>query len=326
MSGQLMNTQALCASAWGSGKLILLGEHAVVYGHPALAVALPQGLQVTVTVRAGDQGAKPMIQLSDQGVFAHVPMKESALLLTALNQGLNWARQQGLELTDNYVLTVNGTLPFKVGLGSSAALSVATLRALAKLVGHRWSNTALFAGAMVMENVFHQTPSGLDHQVSIQGGALRFQRQEPQAQFTPISLARPLHLVLTWGPRQGTTADAVSAVAQRHQSAPTHYTHLFQQINALTQRGLQAIEYGDLATLGETLNDNHQALEQLGVVTPALNQARDLFIKAGALGAKMSGAGHGGTCFGLFESVEQAQRLSQQLTTQTIPCWQVTLA
>ena len=177
-----------------------------------------------------------------------------------------------------------------------------------------------------MEKVFHHQPSGLDHQVSIQGGALRFQRQASQAHFTPIQLAQPLHVVLTWGPRQGTTADAVSGVAQRRQAHPERYRQIFEEIAHLTERGQQALQHGDLSTLGDTLNQNHHCLEQMGVVTPALNQAQARFVQAGALGAKMSGAGHGGTCFGLFTDLNAAHSLYQALSQQQIPAWQVTLS
>jgi mevalonate kinase len=313
------------ASSWGAGKLILFGEHAVVYGHPAVAVALSRGLEIHVCREVSlDANARVEARLSARGRLIDIEPPQSAALLTAFHEGLRWASERGLALSGVYEFTVEGALPFKVGLGSSAALSVASLRAIAKLHHHHFSDAELFEGALSMERVFHQNPSGLDHQVSIQGGALMFKRSKPASTlegedhakgFTQRSLniGKTLHLVLSWTPREGSTADAVSGVAARRADSPYIYDTLFYEISEITKRGITAIEFGDLYTLSALLNDNHQRLIKLGVSTPALNQSCERLLSLGALGAKMSGAGQGGTSFGLFESEARSQAAALSL-------------
>ena len=312
-------------SAWGSGKLILWGEHAVVYGEPAVAVALPQGLKVTLTPHA--TSATPHIAYDAHSLSAPHTIQlgetEHAALDVALTRAVSWAREQGVHLSRSYQLSVEGALPFKVGLGSSAALAVATLRALARCEGRDpWSKEALFAGAMEMERVFHVRPSGLDHQVSIVGGALRYQRQGARAQFKSLCISTPLILVLTWVPRRGSTADAVRGVAERRAQDPDAYASLFNEMGHIADEGLQALERGWLEVIGDLLNRNHICLEAIGVSTSELNSLCQHLRSRGALGAKMSGAGHGGVCLGLFRDLSAARAAARDLDT---PSWVTTV-
>jgi len=308
-------------SAWGSGKLILFGEHAVVYGHPAVAVALPQGLKVQLKVHVDGEnpGITCDVARSEQGHHIRLGDTERMMLNQALIQALVWVQTQGLSLTRSYRLSIEGSLPFKVGLGSSAAIAVATLRVLAKCAGHPpWSEEELFEGAMEMERVFHVKPSGLDHQVSIVGGALCYQRLQERAHCTQLKIAQPLAMALTWVPRQGSTADAVRGVAERREQHRAQFDRLFVEIGQLAQQGLIALERGQLTKLGELLNQNHHYLQQLGVSTPRLDMLCQHLRNQGALGAKMSGAGHGGVCLGVFPTLQSAQEAAESLTT---PHW-----
>lgn len=324
------------SSAWGSGKLILLGEHAVVYGEPAVAVALPRGLKVTLT----PLGAPARRESSREGVSAPRPQPlsydpsmeqtgeversvsigeaERAALNQALARAVQWASARGVTLEAPHTWMIEGSLPFKVGLGSSAALSVATLRALAERCGRApWSDAELFEGAMEMERVFHVAPSGLDHQVSIIGGALCYQRVDAGPTFDPVQLDQPLTLALTWTPREGSTADAVRGVAQRRSAEPERYARMVSEIGRLAVAGVEALRRGDLTALGSLLNQNHRVLEELGVSTPELNRRCASLREGGALGAKLSGAGHGGVCFGLFRDRAQAEAALRPLGEST---------
>ena len=325
------NHSGICtqSSASGSGKLILLGEHAVVYGYSAVALALPKGLKVCIEADEQQAYGLSFAQEGRFGTFSSQTRSqdssEGTLLMKAFRQGFDWAQAQGLNLNAHYTLKVEGALPFKVGLGSSAALSVATLKALAQIHRREWSKSELFEGAMVMERVFHHQPSGLDHRVSIEGGIQGFQRKQGEINLQALHHTQPLHLVLTWGPRQGTTADAVSRVAIKKAEYPIYYQELFKQIESNTQVGQQALQDGDLNKLGLCFDLNHKFLRDLGVVTPALDQACIQLRKLGALGAKMSGAGMGGTSFGLFQTQEQALAASLSLQEQNQPTWQVSI-
>ena len=316
---------SMSQSAWGSGKLILWGEHAVVYGEPAVAVALPQGLKVTLTPHT--ISTPPHIAYDAQPLSAlhtiQLGETEHAALNVALTRAVSWARGQGVTLSRSYRLRVEGALPFKVGLGSSAALAVATLRALAQCEGlNPWSEEALFAGAMEMERVFHSNPSGLDHQVSIAGGALRYRREGARAQFSSLCISTPLILTLTWVPRRGSTADAVRGVAERRAQDPDAYASLFSEIGHIAHEGALALERGHLDEIGDLLNRNHERLRAIGVSTSELNSLCQHLRSRGALGAKMSGAGHGGVCLGLFRDLSAARAATLDLDT---PSWVTTI-
>ena len=165
----LLLPSSLQVSAWGSGKLILFGEHAVVYGYPAIALALPKGLKVTIYRNGEEQKTassfthpEATLRLSSLGILGSLKLDEAKLLERALQVAISWSLSHGLRLKGSYLLMVEGMLPFKVGLGSSAALSVATLKALGQLKGHTWTHNELFEGAMEMEKIFHQTFLGRD--------------------------------------------------------------------------------------------------------------------------------------------------------------------
>ena len=314
------------SEAWGAGKLILFGEHAVVYNQPAVAVALNRGLKVTIrSLTSSNSTSNVQASLCSEGRLGRLAPTEAKALITALNQGVEWIISQGAKLRGELSFTVSGALPFKVGLGSSAALSVASLRALAGLSSLQLDDHSLFEGAMEMERVFHQTPSGLDHQVSISGGALCFRRTGGDFSHRSVTLSQPLHIALTWIPRQGSTASAVRGVAERRQQDPAKYNTLFSEIGELTALGIKALECGDLESLGSLLIENHQRLRSMGVSIDELDKRCAEMMRSGALGAKMSGAGHGGTCFGLFAEQRQAERAASTLLSRGISALAISL-
>ena len=154
------------------------------------------------------------------------------------------------------------------------------------------------------------------------GRALCYQRQHERPQFTPLYSSAPLVLALTWIPRQGSTADAVRGVAERRLQEPARFDQLFTEIGHLAREGVNALTLGHLDELGELLNQNHAHLHALGVTTDELNALCRELRHRGALGAKMSGAGHGGVCLGLFEDLQAARKAVTHLNT---PHWITTV-
>ncbi|MFN3201522.1 MAG: mevalonate kinase [Bradymonadia bacterium] len=272
------------------GKVILFGEHSVVHGQPAIAAALGIGLGATATAGEGPP------QLSIPAWQQQIQLKASGAGFDALDRGFAAALEAvGLDPTRTAVkVTVDGELPPSVGLGSSAAFAVALVRALSSFAGERLSTDRVRAAAEQVERVFHGTPSGLDHTVATLGGCLHYLRTSEGPQFTPITLARPIPVVVSWSPRRGSTRQAVSHVGARAARWPDLYGPVLEAMGRIAREGQAALEAGDLARIGALFDINHGHLNALGVSNADNERLVAIAREAGALGAKLTGAGLGG--------------------------------
>jgi mevalonate kinase len=279
------------------GKVILLGEHVVVYGRPAIAAGLPIGLEVEVSAGAG-----PAVT-TDEPLLATDPRPCTLVGEAARLMGVDPAR---------VVARVRSELPAGRGLGSSAALAVATLRALAAASGRRLDAATELDAGRRLEGVFHGTPSGIDPAAAALGTCFRFVRGEPPS-VTPVHPAVPLPLVVAFGERPRSTGAAVGGLRARWEAARDRYEALFDEIAAVVERGAAAAETGDLAALGRAFDDNQALLERLGVSSDESAALVASARRAGALGAKLTGGGAGGAVIVLAEEPEAlARRLAHE--------------
>jgi mevalonate kinase len=261
------------------GKVILLGEHAVVYGRPALAAGLARGVVAEVQRGAGPVLVSDRPELAADGRPARAVAQAATLL--------------GLDPT-TVVVTVRSELPAGAGLGSSAALVVAVLRALAAAAGRQLTLADELTLGRRLEAIFHGHPSGVDPAAAALGPVcFRFVRGEPPA-VTRLTLAAPLPLVLGFGDRPRSTAAAVGGLRARWAAEPARHERLFDEIAAIVETGLRAAETGDLAALGRALDANQAVLAALGVSSAETEVLIAAARRAGALGAKLTGGGGGG--------------------------------
>ncbi len=261
------------ASASAGGKVILLGEHAVVHGAPALAL----GLQRRVAVRL-----RP-------AAHARARPPEDDLLRQALGRAC-----AAFDLPPEVLeVEVAGALPMAVGLGSSAALAVALTRAAAASAGVRLTPERLDAVADEIERLFHGTPSGVDATVAARGGALLFEAGPPR-RWQRLRLERSLTFVVALSGERHRTAETVGLLGERVQAFPEVYRPVLDAIGALVRSARPALEKGDWGLLGRLMTMNHGLLRALGVSTPELDRLVERALSAGAHGAKLSGAGGGG--------------------------------
>ncbi len=277
------------ATGAAPGKVILFGEHAVVYGRPAVAAALDHGL-----------GA--IAEHSERGPTLDIPAWGPKGLRLRLDgqEGLDAigrALAAALDATEvgrpEVAVTIDGELPLGVGLGSSAAFAVSMLRALGEFRGAPFERDALLAAAGQVEEVFHGTPSGIDHTVIADGGCLRFQR-DAEEPFRAVQVAVPVPLVVAWAPREGTTREVVAALRRRHDAMPELYDGLFDAMTMVTEAGVRALESGDLEALGRLFDLAHGYLNACGVSSLVNERMVTCARDNGALGAKLTGAGAGG--------------------------------
>lgn len=251
------------------GKVILLGEHFVVHGVEAIAVPV---LSRTVTVTVDrEPGA---------WAVAEVAREPIAAMLRHLGEDPAALR-----------VSVAATLPFGAGLGGSAALAVALVRALGA------SDAAeVRARAHQLERLAHGDPSGIDDAVATWAQPVRYLRGRGP---DPIAAPGPLPLWIGLTPVGASTREAVAQVAALRAREPDRFGALERQAVGVVAAGIAALQAGDLAALGRAMNDNHALLAALGVSTPTLDGLVHAAREAGALGAKLTGGGLGGAVIAL---------------------------
>lgn len=262
----------MSTSAFAPGKLILMGEHAVVYGHPALAMAVDRGMTVDLHDRAGPTGLDKHWIDDDrlQGAL------EAVLPLHGV----------GVEIQSN--------LPIGRGMGSSGAFAVALAKADLKRRGAPLTYDSINHTAFAVERIFHGNPSGIDHTVSMRGGIVRYQRTDGGPIFEPVSLP-PLPIVVIDSGSGGNTSDMVQMVASNRSKLDPYLIQIGQLLDAT----LPALKTGDWKAVGQAWHENHWLLRGIGVSTPTLDRIVRMAEDAGATGAKLAGAGGGGVVIAL---------------------------
>jgi mevalonate kinase len=264
------------------GKAILLGEHAVVYGAPAIAVGLERG--VSASARSGGEGT---LRVGDRVARAHdgSELGEAfGAVLTALGAPKDVDVEAELEF------------PAGSGLGASAALAVAVTRAIQALLGDRLTSPGVAADAW--ERVFHANPSGIDAAVAAEGGCIEYRKSSGSS---TLPVARELVLAVAVAGAPKSTKQMVERVRAYRESRPVLFDKTLGLCESLVLRGRRYLASGDLAGLGATLDSNHDLLCSLGVSTDALDEACSLARRHGALGAKLTGAGGGGSVIALTD-------------------------
>jgi len=276
------------------GKLILFGEHAVVYDVPAVVLGIPHGL--TAHARRSDVGRR--LDLLGSRQCATGDGRELGEAFAALLG----AAPSPAALT----VEVEGSLPPGMGLGFSAAAAVAIARAVEALADDDGAREdRVRARADAWERIYHGNPSGVDVAAAMRGGCRRFVRSTGVA--GPLPLGAPLHLAVGLTGHGGSTKEMVANVASIKRRDPAVFSRALEGIRTLVGNAMGALERGDTVALGQLMDMNQMLLAGWMVSTPELEELCAIARGAGALGAKLTGAGGGGAAVALAADAASAE-------------------
>ena len=290
----------------GYGKVILFGEHAVVYGAHAVAAPVPMAIQARV--KDAREGIDIIIprwgveqRLHERPEQRHSFEKPIALILERL--GLI-DRAMQIEIFPN--------LPRAMGLGSSAAIAVAITRALDLHYRLGLSDEQVNAMAYECEKVAHGNPSGIDNTVATYGRFLMFKRGEPPFK-RELVVPHRIPLVIGISGVESLTAKMVARVRTAWEKNPKLYDRIFNEIDSLSLQGAEAVERGDLEQMGELMNVCQGLLNALQVSCWEIEEMVQIARNAGALGAKLTGGGGGGSFIAVCPNAEIQARVIRAL-------------
>jgi len=284
-------------TATAPGKIILFGEHAVVYARPAVAVPVAQA-RAEVTIEARDD-ARVVVDATDlarQFDLRDAPADDPIATIIRLTCArLNVA-------PSSFSLSIHSTIPMASGLGSGAAVSVASARALAKFFNRTLSAGEVSALAYEIEKLHHGTPSGIDNTVIAFEQPVYFVKGQP---IQALRVVRPFTIAIADTGIAAPTKIAVGDVRRAWEAERARYETLFDQIGVVAREARGAIERGQVDALGTLMNTNQASLREIGVSSLEIETLVSAALRAGARGAKLSGAGRGGNVIALVDEVTQ---------------------
>jgi mevalonate kinase len=297
-------------SAYAPGKVILFGEHAVVYGRPAIAVPVDQvRARAVVTADPRAPAGKIHIVAPDVGMDSDLGELPSNDPLAVALRGVLSALGNPRPLA--CTVRITSTIPVAAGLGSGAAVSVALIRAFSSFLGRPLPDEQVSLLAYEVDKLHHGNPSGIDNTVITYAAPVYFMRGQAIETF-PVPT--PFTLVIGDSGVPSPTAIAVSSLRQAWQAEPDRYERYFDQVGFISQAARQSIEGGQPESLGSLMDENHALLCEMGVSSLELDRLVQVARSAGALGAKLSGAGRGGNIIALVTkgtAPEVAQALEE---------------
>ena len=290
------------------GKIILFGEHAVVYNRPALAVPVTQvhvDVEVSASSRKGTWIHAPAIDLHDELNSLPVGHPIGSVILKVF-QRFDISFPSALDIS------IESTIPVAAGLGSGAAVSVALIRALSGYFNQLLTDEEVSSLAYEIEKLHHGTPSGIDNTVITYGKPVYFIKGKPLETF---KVAKSFMIIIGDTGISAPTKKAVSDVRQLWMHNKDNIETIFNEIAQISLTGRRSIESGRPELLGELMDQNHEYLQVLTVSSPELDKLVETARHAGALGAKLSGSGRGGNMIALVKE-DKAESVAEALLSK----------
>ena len=295
-----MNVESVTFSA--PGKVILFGEHSVVYGYPAVASAIGLRAKCSILSTSSEQNSIVAPNLiSDRKIFLNNKIPSSLRSLEFIVQQI----LKKAEIPKNFEAKIISDLPISSGLGSSAAVSVSLAASLFYFQELDYNIEEVSKVAYAAEQIIHGTPSGIDNTISTFGGSIRFEKGSIIQ--IPINLSS-FHFIMVNSLIQRDTKLQVYAVQKRYDKHPNQVSQIFEDIGAIAQESIKYLKDGDLERVGYLMNENQILLEKLGVGHKQIEKIIKILKEQKAIGCKLTGAGGGGCVIGLFDNVKNINK------------------
>lgn len=292
-------------------KIILVGEHAVVYGIPAIAVPF-NGCTTTVEVFKTNE------ELTIESRFHNGYLKDGSNTIFGMQQLIYYILDSFNEPKHGLHFKVTSNIEPQRGLGSSAALSVSTTKALFNAFNKELSDKELINLSMYAEKIHHTNPSGLDVVTIVEQKPIWFVRNEG---FKPLDIKFNGYLMIIDTKMMSQTKLAVEAVASLKLKNPTLVNKAFEDIKEVVVKSKEYLENNNIKELANIMKINQTALETIGVSNATLEKTIADAYEFGILGAKLTGGGMGGCVIGVTEDLVTAQNIINKFKTLNIDVW-----
>lgn len=277
-------------------KIILFGEHAVVYGIPAMAIPV-SSLRAYAAIEVSDNPLAIVTNdLTQNNIALSVDLADDNNPLSRMTRLiLNHFNE---EIAPNVKITLKSDIPIASGLGSGAAISTALGRAISLVLNQTISNDTLNKFVYEVEKIHHGTPSGIDNTVIVYEKPIYFIKGK---NIQHLEIKSPLYVVIADTGKTALTRESVGDVRELYDSNPNETKFIFDKISNIVQQALTCVTTGDISCLGSLMTENHRQLQRLTVSSEKLDELVTVALDTGALGAKMSGGGRGGNMIALVE-------------------------
>jgi mevalonate kinase len=281
----------LKAFAEAPGKVIISGEHFVVHGATALVAAIGRGTKVEAS--------------RGEGLTLETPINKNraagSALLPVEKVVTEMYRERSLE--PRVRLRMSTSLPTGAGLGSSASSMVATVAAVNRLEGWNMDANSLIETSMLGERLVHGKPSGVDVAASVFGGLMEFRMGAEPRQ---VPLEKPAKFVVVYSGKRRNSGRLISKVSSMKELYPALFSKLCESASLVTELSTERLVTGRMEELGRIMTYNHAVLAMVGASNEQLDKLVDLCLREGCLGAKLTGAGGGGSVLALAPGGEES--------------------
>jgi mevalonate kinase len=293
-------------SGTGFGKTILFGEHFVVYGLPGIVAALEHQIDVSVK----EKNDFPHSFIDETKKFSGVPKISWGQAEKTVKRILEF-----LKIKKPLEIKVSGNLPVpRSGIGSSAAKCVALVRALNNFFDLNMTEEEINLAAHEGEKEIHGNPSGIDDTAATYGGIFWFERKKTKNLIQNFKIKKPIEIVLVESGKKTSAREVIAALKELKERKKDFVTKIFQEYEKLVIKAYDALIEYDLKKVGALMNKNHELLKKLTISCDELEKVTTIAREAGALGAKLTGAGRGGLAIALTPGKKLQKKVSAALS------------